>query len=223
MSLVLANEIKQAVKNDQFVGAIIYGQQRMGKSSYAAKVMYEIYEDWDVVNRHMLFKLDDVVRLLEDATDREIKIPCFCWDDCGVHGNKLLYFQERTLVQYLGDLLDTAGISCGGILMTTPSPLKLLAAIRGYEFYRVKVTAKNTSHGRRAVGYKSILLPSGTRLIRRVYSDEFNVMLPEEFWGSYVAKRRSYLQFGLRQLRKLVGRHHAEMAADDNILADSEI
>lgn len=222
MSLVLATEIKQAIKNDQFVGAIIYGQQRMGKSSYAAKVMYEIYQDWDMVNLHMLFKLDDVVRLLEEATDRGIRIPCFCWDDCGVHGNKLLYFQERTLVQYLGDLLDTAGISVGGILMTTPSPFKLLAVIRGYEFYRVKVTAKNTSHGRRAVGYKSILLPSGTRLIRRVYSDEFNVMLPEEFWGSYVAKRRSYLQFGLRQLRKLVGRHHAEMAADDNILADSE-
>ncbi|MFC2067737.1 hypothetical protein ACFLTP_01810 [Chloroflexota bacterium] len=210
MSLILSGLIQQAIAHDQFIGAIIYGSQRTGKSSYASKVMYEIYQDWDKVNQYMLFKLEDVVRVLEDATDRGVKIPCFCWDDCGVHGNNLLYFSNRDLVQYLGDLLDVAGISVSGVLMTTPSPLKLLKVIRGYEFYRVKVTSRNTSTGRRAVGYKSILLPSGTRMIKREYEDMFSVMLPDSFWDRYVEKRRSYLAEGLRRLRSVMHKDELE-------------
>lgn len=201
MSLILSGLIQQAVAHDRFIGAIIYGSQRTGKSSYASKVMYEVYGDWDMVNRYMLFRLEDVITILEDATNKGEKIPCFTWDDCGVHGNNLLYFANRDLVQYLGDLLDVAGISVGGLLMTTPSPLKLLKVIRGYEFYRVKVTNRNESNGRRAVGYKSILLPSGTRMIKREYEDSFGVMLPDSFWTAYIEKRRGYLVEGLRRLR----------------------
>jgi len=218
MSLVLSGLIKQAIAKDAFVGCIIYGSQRTGKSSYASKVMFEIYHDWDLVNRYMLFKLEDVVTLLEDATVRNEKIPCFCWDDCGVHGNNLLYFKNRDLVMYLGDLLDVAGISVGAILMTTPSPLKLLKVIRGYEFYRVKVTERNNSTGRRAVGYKSILLPSGTRMIKREYEDTFSVMLPDDFWYMYLEKRRSYLVDGLKRLRYAMkaGRGFVEEEQDND-------
>ena len=208
MSLILSGLIQQALVRDQFIGAIIYGSQRTGKSSYASKVMYEIYQDWDLVNQYMLFKLEDVVGVLEDATERGEKIPCFCWDDCGVHGNNLLYFSNRDLVQYLGDLLDVAGISVGGVLMTTPSPLKLLKVIRGYEFYRVKVTNRNSSTGRRAVGYQSILLPSGTRMIKREYEDTFSATASILPLGSSVAFQHTYSKTIQAALRRTCLRIH---------------
>jgi len=201
MSLVLAGLIKNAIKRDQFLGAIVYGPQRTGKSSYSAKVMYEVYGDWDMVNKMMLFRLEDVVEVIERATTTGVKVPVFCWDDCGVHGNNLLYFANRDLVMYLGDLLDVAGISVGSILMTTPSPEKLLKVVRGYEFLRVKVTNRDGSTGRRSVGYNSTLLPSGTRIIHRLYEDSFSVTLPDAYWRDYMVKRKGYLVDGLKRLR----------------------
>jgi len=205
--MVLATKIEKALKDDAFMGAIVYGGQRLGKSSYCAKVMFEILGDWDLVNDHMLFELSDVVELLERANARREKIPVVCWDDCGVHGGKYLYFQDRLLVQYLGNLLDVIGLNLGGLLMTTPSPLNLLRVLRGYEFMRIKIYRRDNFNGRIAVGYQAVLLPSGTRLIKRQFKDNFNVMLPNDFWHSYLEKRQRYLDVAISKLKELARRN----------------
>jgi len=200
---VLAQKIERALKDDGFQGCIVYGPQRLGKSSYCAKVMYQILGDWELVNRYMLFELSDVVELLETANRNREKLPVICWDDAGIHANKLVYFQDRLLVQYLSNLLDVIGLSLGGLLITTPSPLNLLRAIRGYEFMRVKVNRRDAYNGRVAIGYQAVLLPSGTRLIKREFKDNFNVMLPDDFWRTYLRKRQGYLDVAISKLREL--------------------
>ena len=90
MKYVLADLINRAVKYDGFIGAIIYGAQRLGKSSYSAQVLYDIYQDWDIVQDHIVFNLSDVVNILHTASKERRKIPALCWDDCGVHGNPTL-------------------------------------------------------------------------------------------------------------------------------------
>ncbi len=219
MKFVLSGEIDRAMKYDGFVGAIIYGAQRLGKSSYAAQVLYDIYGDWTKVNECMLFELADVVNLLAVASRERRKIPAICWDDCGVHGNKLVYFQNRLLVQYLGDLMDVVGLNLGGLLMTTPSPLNLLRSLRGYEFYRVKVYRRDKYNGRIAVGYQSVLLPSGSRSIRRIYKDNYNVKLPDEFYYPYLDKRQSYLDTAIARLRSLAELRQPGLlvSADDSV------
>jgi len=192
------------MKYDSFVGAIIYGGQRLGKSSYAAQILYDIYQDWGLVNEYMLFELGDVVELLDRANRERRKLPVICWDDCGVHANKLVYFQDRLLVQYLGNLMDVVGLNLGGLLMTTPSPLNLLRTLRGYEFLRIKVYRRDQYNGRIAVGYQSVLLPSGSRIIRREFKDNYNVLLPDEFYLPYLNKRQAYLDTAIARLRGLV-------------------
>ena len=213
MKFVLSQKVSEAMSGGGFVGALIYGSQRLGKSSYAAQILYDIYGDWDVVNQHILFELSDVVKMLRLALKERRKIPAMVWDDAGIHANKLLYFQNRTLVQYLQNLLDVVGLYLGGLLITTPSPNNLLRAIRGYEWYRVKIYQRDKYNGRMAVGYQSILLPSGSRLIKRVFKDNYNVHLPEVFWQPYLVKRQGYLEAGIDNLERLLELHHPMMDA----------
>ena len=215
MKFVLGHQIARAIKHDGFVGAIIYGAQRLGKSSYAAQVLYDIYGDWGIVQDNIVFNLSDVVNILSMASKERRKIPALCWDDCGVHGNKLIYFQDRLLVQYLGNLMDVVGLNLGGFLMTTPSPLNLLRSLRGYEFYRIKVYRRDQYNGRMAVGYQSVLLPSGTRLIKREFKDNFNVLLPDSFWYPYLDKRQKYLDVAIDKLQELVEMKHPELPVPD--------
>lgn len=203
MKFVLSSQIDKAMREDGFVGCLIYGAQRLGKSSYSAQVLYDIYGDWDMVQSHILFNLEDVVGMLSQALKQRKKIPAVVWDDAGVHANKLLYFQERTLVQYMQNLFDVIGLNLGGLLITTPNPSNLLRAIRGYEWYRVKIYRRDNYNGRFAVAYQSVLLPSGSRLIKRMFKDNFNVRLPDPFWTEYLDKRQSYLEVGIAQLQAL--------------------
>jgi len=202
MTFVLTRRIMKAYGGGDFVGAVIYGSQRIGKSSYALQVLHQVYEDWDRVLKYCLFDLRDVVNVLSDAVKKDVKIPALIWDDAGVHGNKMLYFSNRRLVEYLSDLLDVVGTHLGGLLITTPSPAKLLRVIRGYEFYRIKIFRRDESYGRIAVGYRLSLYPSGAMRIRRVFRDEYRVKIPDDVWDEYQKKRKSYLNVALKNLGK---------------------
>lgn len=203
---ILSQLIDKSIRTGAFTGAIIYGAQRLGKSSYAAQVMYDVYQDWGLVNEHTLFELGDVVDLLATALKKNQRVPVINWDDCGVFGNKMRYFEDRSLVQYLQNLTDVVGLSLGCLLMTTPSPNNLLKALRGYEFYRCKIYARDNYNGRMAVGYQSVLLPSGSRLIRRKFKDNYNVRLPDEFWQPYLVKRQGYLDVAITNLQNVIGK-----------------
>jgi len=205
MKFVLSGLIDKSISSGGFTGAIIYGAQRLGKSSYAAQVMYDIYKDWEVVNAHTLFELTDVVDLLYTAMKERRRIPVINWDDAGVFGNKMRYFEDRSLVQYLQNLTDVVGLSLGCLLLTTPSPNNLLKALRGYEFYRCKIYPRDKYNGRTAVGYQSSLLPSGSRIIHRKFRDNYNVRLPDEFWKPYLVKRQGYLDVAITNLQGIIG------------------
>lgn len=215
MKYIMAQKIASAMRQDAFIGAIVYGAQRIGKTSYTAQVLYEVYEDWNMVNDRILFKLEDVVAVLRAAVRTRTKIPVLVWDDAGIHANKLLYFQNRTLIQYLQNLIDVVGINLGCLLITTPNPTNLLKAIRGYEFYRIKVYRRDEYNGRYAVGYQSVLLPSGSRLIKRVFKDNYKVRLPDEFWQPYMEKRQGYLDEGLKRLEELALKNVPMLSGDD--------
>jgi hypothetical protein len=155
------------------------------------------------VLNYTLFDLHDVVNTLQHAISSGEKIPALNWDDAGVHANKLLYFGDRKLVQYLTNLVDVIGVGLGGLIITTPSPNNLLRSLRGYEFYRIKIYRDKLAQ-RHATGYMSNLMPSGMRIIHREFTDYFNVLLPNEFWSEYVPKRKSYLSEALSNLSQFL-------------------
>lgn len=196
------------MEHSEMTGVIVFGPQRTGKSSYALQVLYDIYKDWDTVLNHTFFRLEDVVAFLRNQIKTGHIIPAFIWDDAGVYGSKQLYFTKRRLAEYLQNLFDVIGTAVKGVILTTPSPENLLKAVRSYEFYRVKVIKHNQFYRRIAQGYKNVLLPSGTRFIRKTYKDYFDVRLPQDVYNEYIKIRKGYLDNTLDHLDEFL----AEMA-----------
>jgi len=211
---VLTGEIEKAIKQDAFLGIIVYGPMRVGKSSYALQTLYQVYHDWDLVLDNTIFRLEDLIAMIERAMETETKVPAVIWDDAGVFGNRLAYFRNRQLVEYLEDLVDTIGLYLHALLMTSPSVLSLLKALRTFEFYRAKCYRRDAGYGRYAVSYMATLLPSGSRLIHRRWRDNFNCRLPDPVWDKYVIKRRSYLKEAVSQLKNLAHSDGHELPAE---------
>jgi len=189
------------------VGAVIYGMQRSGKTMYSLLVMYDFYRDWDEVLNNVFFNLEELISAIKNKVltnfSKEKQLRVICWDDAGVHGSKYLFFRSRQLTEYLQNLFDVVGIAVKAILITTPNPENLLKAIRGYEFYRVRIV-KLEGENRVAVGYKSILLPSGKMIIRRVFEDYYNLRIPNDVYNEYFERREQYLEEAISALEEFL-------------------
>lgn len=184
-------------------GAIVYSLQRLGKTMYALQVMYDIYRDWDLVLKRTFFKLEDLLVALKDYSDQDILVPVVTWDDAGVYGSKYLFFSDKKLTGYLQKLFDVVGTIIKGIIITTPNHENMLKAVRGYEFYRIKIherfpPAKKTA--RLAKGYKNILLPSGKRITASAFNDYYDVTIPDDVYLKYFNIRKSYTKGSLDEL-----------------------
>lgn len=199
---VLAQRI---VGNTALTGAIIYGGQRLGKSSYALQVMFDIYQDWNKVLDNTFFRIEDLITALRTAIKNNYIIPCIMLDDAAIGGSKQLYFTNKNLTLYLSALTDVMGTAVKGVLFTTPNPDALLKTLRGYEFYRIKITKANSSYDRIATGYRSILLPSGTRNISKEFKDNFNAIIQDDAaYERYIKMRKGYLNDALDNLESFL-------------------
>ena len=200
----LSQKIEQ---HSDMTGAIIYGMQRSGKTMYSLLVMYDFYRDWDKVLDNVFFTLEDLISAIKErvltnfSASKQLKV--ICWDDAGVHGSKYLFFRSRQLAEYLQNLFDVVGLAVKAILITTPNPENLLKAIRGYEFYRVKIF-KLPKDNRVAVGYKSSLLPSGKLIVRRVFEDYYNLRIPSDVYNQYLEMREQYLEEAVENLERFL-------------------
>jgi len=194
-------------KSPDMVGAMIYGMQRSGKTMYSLLVMYDFYRDWDKVLSNVFFNLEDLISAIKErvlsnfSTNKQIKV--ICWDDAGVHGSKYLFFRSRQLTEYLQNLFDVVGLAVKAILITTPNPENLLKAIRGYEFYRVKIY-KLPKDNRIAFGYKTSLLPSGKMIVRKVFEDYYNLRIPSDVYRQYLEMREQYLEEAVENLEQFL-------------------
>ena len=186
--LVLA----EIILKEEFMGATISGMQRLGKSSYALQVMYDIYQDWDKVFANMFFKIDELVSYLSSLVDKGEKVPCILWDDAGVSGSSQVYWTDKELYRYLGALTDVIGTTTRGLLMTTPNPYGLVKTIRSYEWLIVRIIRANSEDARLAKGYRNLMLPSGDRQLKKVFIDQYSTMLPDNVYSKYIKIRRGY-------------------------------
>jgi hypothetical protein len=222
MKFVMSHTIQRAWERDEFCAYLVYGVQRLGKSSYSLQVMADLFGgDWDKALAHLVFELKDLIHILEKAQRDRKKIKCLVWDDAGVFGSKYLYQSDRVLVMHLQNLFDVIGVSTASLVLTTPNPLGLLRVIRMYEWNRVKIYRRDQYNGRLAVGYSSSMLPSGMRLIHREWSDRFNVMLPNDVYSKYSVIRRGYLDMAIKKLKEVSDKAYPGNGHDE--LIDEEV
>lgn len=185
--------IRDAIENKGYLGIIVYGAQGYGKSTYALQLTHRILGSWEKVLNSLCFTIDEVNSYLSQEERQKILI----WDDAGVHANKYIYYDEREKVKTLSGLLDTIRTFLACLILTTPTPSKLLKPIRELPFYYAKIV-QNKDIYRRAKIYKREYVPDKL-YTKLVAEDYFTCRLPDWFYIKYDRIRDDYAREARRR------------------------
>jgi len=204
----LARKIINAYYNDIFLLPVIYGEPRIGKSAYALKVLFQVYDfiwGWDmyrVYEECMGFRPAEVIM---DWKKLGRKIPGYIWDDAGCWLFTLDY-QDPLLkeVQRYFNVLST-DIQC--LILTTPDPtwiLNKIGKMPGSKWIKIiRVYGDDTHLGpwtdsirysRRALTYTPWRAPDlkKTGVSKPWIQDDYSCRLPDELYEYYKPKREYY-------------------------------
>lgn len=204
INLVLSNRI---VYRNDFIGAVISGQRRSGKSVYMMYVLYELYKhDWDEVFKHIFFTMEDFTAFLMDALRTGIRVPCVAIDDAGVHFGAQAYNSHRNQVSHITALLDTIGIISKSIVVTVPSSGNLIKAIRTANFYHCEIHQGRTKYARESHGYLLHTSPKGQIYPTKEFIDHYDTRVPEAIYERYSRVRRKYSIDSLSSMESFLGK-----------------
>lgn len=192
-----------------FVGATIVGKRGIGKSAYCIKVMKDVFmnltgcseeEGYEQALKHIVFDIGEVITFLKKASDSDDMLPVVTWDDASVHGGSLRFFTNMRQVEMLKAVLDTVRTGVTGFLVNCPNMQGLLSVLRNYDDIYVNII-KRTSDGvqgkylgyeRIAKAYNTVRLPSGKRVIYKMFWDYYSCYLPKKVYNEYMVTRKHY-------------------------------
>jgi hypothetical protein len=186
---ITARKILEAYEMNEFFGLIIYGEQSIGKTTYMLKVMYEVYRNWDLVFKHLVFSFDDLVDIIKNNDQRFVVIG---WDDAGIHGHKYRYFRSRESVELISAWLDAIRTQVSALLITTVNPLNLLKPIRDSLGMRYGKVIRHKDIRRYARVYSQTVLPDGKKILKLMFIDCFKARLPDHVYEKYLEKRNAF-------------------------------
>jgi hypothetical protein len=211
----LAQKIAKAHERKGFCGAIVYGARGIGKSSYAIKVMRDLFqmqglsEDqaYDEALKLMKFRIEDVINFVRHHADTENLAMVLVIDDAGAHLSKFLWWEKPHEVRLLQAMTDTIRSALSSMILTCPSPKSVLNFLRTtYDDFFVRISAESGDWRRVAKGYKMFTLPSGKTVVNKVFEDRFSCYLPDDVYAKYDRMRKSYLKEALSELEKFMGK-----------------
>jgi len=182
-----------------FTGALVTGKRGVGKSCYALIIMHEIfvflgyepkYEAWNMALDHCLFNIEDIIKVLEDASVSDTKKRVLCWDDVGVHASPGRWFTDLKTVVRLKGITDMIRECTCGLIMTTPTQTGILNFLRSYDDLIIQISYDmRGGYYRNAKIYRKYALPSGKRLVYHLGTDHFSAYLPIWLFKKYCKKR----------------------------------
>ena len=209
--------IEEAVRDQEFLGFILYGRKGGGKSTYAIKALATYYmrteemgcgEAYQEALQSLAFSARDLLELMDE---RQIIV----WDDAGLWGSTYMWYDPamRPYLEALLNWYDVARTDVNVLIMTTPSKKKLPPRIRDDHdaiIGRVNKHGIVTYGGRRmktavVVAARNSESLYGDKIFRKeLFRDYYTVHLPDPVYEFYHEIRREYSRYARAKLAKIV-------------------
>lgn len=205
-TLALARHIVRNYLNDDFTLIIVYGNLRVGKSTYVIKSMEQAHQYLGMLKGKMTpahlkwimgWETSEVVESWMLVTERQ---PCYLWDDAGYWLHSMNW--NDPLMISVQQYFNVVGTDYNTMILTTPSPKWVLSKIANMpDMYRIKVTKRDGGNrdsdyvkfARRAKGYKRWESPDLKRGgVNVKIADNFSCKMEEELYKWYKPVRDEY-------------------------------
>lgn len=214
--------VNQSWHFDGFIGFLVEGQQRVGKSSFCIQVGAGAFGDWkyseeyvectrydyDAVKDWIVFTPEEFLEIVMQVGIGR-KYRWLLWDDAGFWLFVLDWYEPfvKTVAKYI----QLAGRQFASLMLTTPSQnmisTKVLQALP--ELYVVKVIRERKDKPKRrprlAKVYQRWNYPDGRKGgVKSRWNDHFNAMLPDSLWNWYKPISDEYMKAALDLLEREV-------------------
>jgi len=224
LGFITAQEIETAFRRDECHIFLPYGPLGIGKSSFAIKVVAEVYgkdgqPNYEAVKSHLVFHPRDFVAKCSQMMERGEKDKVLIWDDAGLWLFALDYHHPfvKAVIKYL----NVARTNWGSLIFTTPLPTWVLKKIRGFpQATTLKITKSETDsrypyRPRIANAYRYWISPDMKKSgVKGIYQDKFNAILPQVFyWEWYKPLRDSYAAQAVAAMSK----HLASLKLEEEV------
>jgi hypothetical protein len=217
MGLVTTHFIRKAHWRNECQNFIVYGGLGYGKTSYAMQVLMEVYETEDI-NILKNYYAHTPVEVLTMLRGFKKQVPAIVWDDAGVW----LYYMDfgNPMVKHFGKMLQMIRTKVASIVFTTPNPTLILGKLRNFpQTLTLKVKKPSgdpyNEHLRSVIAYRSWLLPDLQKFrIKKVYEDDFNIMLPQEIYSELTRLRSGYVEKLEKQIEENMPKQMKEEIAN---------
>ncbi len=197
---ILTQKILKAYRENGLVIAEVFGKQGVGKTTYALKVLREVYKElgyedpWGEALSHTFFDIKDALPILKESVDNNKRIPAILFDDAGTWLIKYSWYQQdmKSFIK-LFNLIRTL---TAGLIFTTPHPDDILKNIRDKTWYKIKVVRNGKKDGVQqgiAKHYRYLIVKKNSELksvVDEYAWDFFRVHLPDPIYQRYEEMRR---------------------------------
>ncbi len=223
----LARRIREWKENDDFKILIIYGEGRIGKTSYILQVFAQVMGEWkkgtvidpktgekhtkefcvkpnwEAIKHWIVFHPKDFLKVSYDVKSKEFGL---IWDDAGMWLHALDF--NNPFVKQVGKYLNVAGTDFGVIAFTTPTPKWVFNKIKNYPgTIVIKVIRRSTdtkTHKYRvAKAYSNWVLPDMKKSgVKKIFWDSYDAMMPDEVFAWYKPLREQYAVLAKKVLKE---------------------
>ncbi len=196
----ITKQVLRAYHEKGFTGVEIFGQQGLGKTTYAIKIMKQVYQElgvgdpWSQALNMTFFDVEDFVPLLIQARVKGERIPVVLFDDAGIWLEKYAWQKEN--IRGFVKLYKMIRTFVSAVIFTTPSPEDIVKNVREKAWYQIKIVRGGKSQSGNPLGqamlFKYEVKKDGNSLkgvVREEAIDTFVVRLPEEIYNRYEKMR----------------------------------
>ena len=212
MPFLTTELIEKAYRRDECLVLLPYGPLGIGKSTFACKVVAELYQkngkpNWEAVKSRLVFHPSEFVEKCSELMERGEKDKCLVWDDAGLWLLSLEHWHPfvRAVVKYL----NVARTNWGALIFTTPLPTWVIKKVRGFpqaitlKIVRASSDEQHPQRPRIARAFRYWVTPDMKKSgVREIYRDKFSGLMPNRFYYWYKPLRDSYAARAIKGMKE---------------------